>query len=112
MPPAFLFPEIEKGNLKDRSDGQSSNGSLDETDKSSVSTNNEDELVTKPASGMQEVVRRARSNFGSGNGNNKTKLARRVSFDPLALLLDASLEGELELVRKTTMQVSFELLEE
>ena len=36
---------------------------------------------------------------------------RRVSFDPLALLLDASLEGELELVKKTAIQVSelFEL---
>ncbi|XP_052870163.1 apoptosis-stimulating of p53 protein 1 isoform X1 [Anopheles cruzii] len=34
------------------------------------------------------------------------KLARRVSFDPLALLLDASLEGELELVEKTAMQVT------
>lgn len=29
-----------------------------------------------------------------------------MSFDPLALLLDASLEGELELVRKTAGQVS------
>lgn len=31
---------------------------------------------------------------------------RRVSFDPLALLLDASLEGELELVKRTAGQVS------
>ena len=30
---------------------------------------------------------------------------RRVCFDPLALLLDASLEGELELVKKTARQV-------
>lgn len=30
---------------------------------------------------------------------------RRVSFDPLALLLDAALEGELELVIKTSKQV-------
>lgn len=40
------------------------------------------------------------------NGNGKPKLTRRVSFDPLALLLDASLEGELELVKKTAMQVA------
>lgn len=33
-------------------------------------------------------------------------MARRVSFDPLALLLDASLEGELELVKKTATQVA------
>lgn len=33
-------------------------------------------------------------------------MTRRVSFDPLALLLDAALEGELELVKKTACQVS------
>uniref|UniRef100_A0A182QWF0 SH3 domain-containing protein n=1 Tax=Anopheles farauti TaxID=69004 RepID=A0A182QWF0_9DIPT len=51
---------------------------------------------------------------GAGNGSggtmvgegSKHKLSRRVSFDPLALLLDASLEGELELVEKTAMQVT------
>lgn len=32
--------------------------------------------------------------------------SRRVSFDPLALLLDAALEGELDLVKKTALQVS------
>lgn len=36
----------------------------------------------------------------------KTTLTRRVSFDPLALLLDASLEGELDLVKKTSEQVT------
>ncbi|XP_066901045.1 apoptosis-stimulating of p53 protein 2 isoform X3 [Halyomorpha halys] len=38
-------------------------------------------------------------------GGEKTSLSRRVSFDPLALLLDASLEGELELVARTAGQV-------
>ena len=37
--------------------------------------------------------------------NSATTLTRRVSFDPLALLLDAALEGELELVKKTASQV-------
>ena len=36
-------------------------------------------------------------------GSNTT--SRRVSFDPLALLLDAALEGELELVKKTAKEV-------
>lgn len=36
----------------------------------------------------------------------KKTLGRRVSFDPLALLLDASLEGELDLVKKTSVQVN------
>lgn len=43
------------------------------------------------------------------NRSMKMPLGRRVSFDPLALLLDASLEGELELVKKTAHQVSFSL---
>lgn len=98
MPPAFLFPEIEKGSLKDKSSSQSSNSStVDENDKSTNGDENH----------HHDVVRRTRSSLSE---NGKVKLARRVSFDPLALLLDASLEGELELVRKTTMQVS-ELLD-
>lgn len=36
---------------------------------------------------------------------NSSRVPRRVSFDPLALLLDASLEGELELVRRTATEV-------
>lgn len=48
------------------------------------------------------IVRRTRNLIEEAT---KTKLARRVSFDPLALLLDASLEGELELVKKTAHQV-------
>ncbi|XP_023227401.1 apoptosis-stimulating of p53 protein 1-like isoform X1 [Centruroides sculpturatus] len=50
------------------------------------------------------AIRRAKK------GNLKTKGSakniRRVSFDPLALLLDAALEGEVELVRKTTAEVT------
>lgn len=36
----------------------------------------------------------------------QTRHNRTVSFDPLALLLDASLEGELDLVKKTACEVS------
>ncbi|XP_022249236.1 apoptosis-stimulating of p53 protein 1-like [Limulus polyphemus] len=42
---------------------------------------------------------------GNLKTKNSTKNSRRVSFDPLALLLDAALEGELELVKKTTREV-------
>lgn len=46
---------------------------------------------------------------GARKGNLKTqgstKNPHRVSFDPLALLLDAALEGELELVKKTALEV-------
>lgn len=51
-----------------------------------------------------EVMRRKKGNLKSSTG--KVNLSRRVSFDPLALLLDASLEGELELVRKTAKEVA------
>lgn len=100
MPPAFLFPEIERVELKDKSSSQSSNNSsVDETDKSSCSSISVDEKQTN-----DEVIRRIRKT--SLNDHSKIKLSRRVSFDPLALLLDASLEGELELVKKTAMQVT------
>lgn len=128
MPPAFLFPEIATAELKDNNDlngnsvNQTSiisklvngainlnnnldNGSItstDETDKSITpsSTPVQDE---KLPSVVESIVRRKRNLIGD---NVKAKLARRVSFDPLALLLDASLEGELELVKKTAMQVT------
>jgi len=41
------------------------------------------------------------------SGSCPLAVSRRVSFDPLALLLDAALEGELELVKKTANEVSF-----
>lgn len=53
----------------------------------------------------QQIVRRVRKG-NLKSANNKGNGSRRVSFDPLALLLDASLEGELELVMKTASQVS------
>lgn len=116
MPPEFLFPE--KSNLKPDSkvksmtttpainnqtvvdsNAQSPGGSsIDETDKSTSSSMSCDEKLTV----QNDILRRTRSAL---NENVKVKLARRVSFDPLALLLDASLEGELELVQKTAMQV-------
>ena len=39
-------------------------------------------------------------------GENRRKSGNRVRFDPLALLLDASLEGELDLVTRTAREVS------
>jgi apoptosis-stimulating of p53 protein 1 len=130
MPPAFLFPEIATAELKDNSNNDLNGNSVnqtsiisklvngainisnqqdidsvtsaDETDKSITpsSTPIQDE---KPHSVVESIVRRKRNLIES---NVKAKLARRVSFDPLALLLDASLEGELELVKKTAMQVT------
>lgn len=57
---------------------------------------------------ISEVMRRKKGNLKSSStgGGGKVNLSRRVSFDPLALLLDASLEGELELVKKTAKEVA------
>lgn len=117
MPPSFLFPEIETAELKPPSE---EGKARDETDKMAVHTvcedvssnsslHNKSSSISSMSSANSEknceskesVARRSRLS----NGTQKVKLARRVSFDPLALLLDASLEGELELVRKTATQV-------
>lgn len=114
MPPAFLFPEIEEAQLKSddgksssdpkqMSPGERSNSSSDDTDKSTNSSVSGDEKVTNTILMHNDIIRRPRSSLS--DNNNKVKLSRRVSFDPLALLLDASLEGELELVKKTAIQV-------
>jgi apoptosis-stimulating of p53 protein 1 len=50
------------------------------------------------------IIKKPPSSSGS-SGDEKESRSRRISFDPLALLLDASLEGELELVKKTAREV-------
>ena len=50
------------------------------------------------------IIKKPSSSSGS-SGDEKESGSRRISFDPLALLLDASLEGELELVKKTAREV-------
>lgn len=105
MPPSFLFPETETDSLK--TDGGStsakSGSASDETDKAVTITTSEEE----PLAANQNIIRRTKSSLSE---HGKTKLSRRVSFDPLALLLDASLEGELELVQKTATQVCLSIV--
>lgn len=62
------------------------------------------EIVEIDGVKAESVIRRKKGNLKSTTG--KANLSRRVSFDPLALLLDASLEGELELVKKTAKEVA------
>ena len=64
----------------------------------------QDEAVESPPAAPACVVRRRKGNLKS---KDSVKSSRRVSFDPLALLLDASLEGELELVMTTARQASW-----
>lgn len=103
MPPAFLFPEMESPpadllpTAPDDGTGPQHGQPKDEstTEESTKSDSTEQD-------GSTPVIMRKKGNLKSG----KAALQRRVSFDPLALLLDASLEGELELVRKTAAQVA------
>ena len=68
-------------------------------------------VSTETSSNLSE--RGKEKNLPAPLRNKKTNLkkkdsvgkSRRVSFDPLALLLDASLEGELELVMRTAKEV-------
>ncbi|ERL93375.1 hypothetical protein D910_10667 [Dendroctonus ponderosae] len=78
--------------------------SKDETDRSSKSSVDETSSTDSKDLREDNVIRRIKK--GNLKQTGKHNLSRRVSFDPLALLLDASLEGELELVRKTATQVT------
>lgn len=130
MPPAFLFPEMDhlidapseiQNGLKEKSKQK------DEVDKALLTNNislnsdkqddskenivsditeqiNAVDLNGQDSQGSENVLRRSKK--GNLKQGGKAPLTRRVSFDPLALLLDASLEGELELVKKTATQVS------
>ncbi len=59
--------------------------------------------ASMPRHGMPVAMRRKKTNLKS---KDSVKNSRRVSFDPLALLLDASLEGELDLVMRTAKEVN------
>ncbi|XP_033218886.1 putative uncharacterized protein DDB_G0271606 isoform X2 [Belonocnema kinseyi] len=135
MPPAFLFPETEipadliqadvhqyQHSQQQQTSNQTvkeesgPNEKLEDVDivdslnfinienkikmKSDKDRKPEVEFESKPT----ETTRRKKGNLKSTTG--KANLSRRVSFDPLALLLDASLEGEVELVKKTAKEVS------
>lgn len=128
MPPAFLFPEMdhlieapsemqnglkEKMKQKDEVDKALNNNislgsERQEESKDNVTDITEQinavDLNGQDSQGSENVLRRSKK--GNLKQGGKASLTRRVSFDPLALLLDASLEGELELVKKTATQVS------
>jgi len=54
--------------------------------------------------GVKSIIQMSKR--GNVKITGQTRHNRTVSFDPLALLLDASLEGELDLVRKTAAEVT------
>lgn len=106
IPPAFHFPEVNNIEKTDSNEESKDGKSTDECDR--VSLEEVEPLQDKDIKAdlkqiSESVVRRCKK--GNLKQTGKAPLARRVSFDPLALLLDASLEGELELVKKTATQV-------
>ncbi|KRT79381.1 Ankyrin repeat-containing protein, partial [Oryctes borbonicus] len=106
MPPTFHFTETtsDKSSENESSSETSKEKNSDETDKASIEDSELKDREYKDTKTLIEgVVRRCKK--GNLKQNGKANLSRRVSFDPLALLLDASLEGELELVKKTASQV-------
>ncbi|XP_018319682.1 apoptosis-stimulating of p53 protein 2 isoform X2 [Agrilus planipennis] len=105
LPPQYHSPETTNHDnksielIKHSTQEEDKQGSEEMTTykENDSSNNNKDELKST------EVIRRCKK--GNLKQTGKVNLSRRVSFDPLALLLDASLEGELELVKKTASQV-------
>ncbi|XP_014242519.1 apoptosis-stimulating of p53 protein 1 isoform X4 [Cimex lectularius] len=95
MPPEFLFPETE-------APPADLIRSPDQTDRGLPA---EDSDLSDTTPRIEGITRRAKKGNLKGCSQDKQSLSRRVSFDPLALLLDASLEGELELVTRTAGQV-------
>lgn len=68
--------------------------------------NRVDNLTRKLNYNHRRTRAQNRSSKDSGSENKaNSNNGRRVSFDPLALLLDAALEGELDLVIQTSKQV-------
>lgn len=117
MPPAFLFPEMDMNNEMPNENGLKRKDEVDRA-QSVSSEESRDNVVSDITEQISSVAlsqdsqeeppeRRKKGNLKQGR---KAPLTRRVSFDPLALLLDASLEGELELVKKTATQVNIKLI--
>ncbi|XP_059480409.1 apoptosis-stimulating of p53 protein 2 isoform X2 [Neocloeon triangulifer] len=115
MPPAFLFPENEPppADLSPHlADPPLKETSVDEPDRVMPNEEKMDNVdlmnnINQEHLSGEQLVKRARKGGLKMKGASKAQAAmRRVSFDPLALLLDASLEGELELVKRTATQVT------
>lgn len=82
---------------RERDENEPNNQSVPESQTESVETN--DCHLPRSKGSLKQL------HSSESKKNSATNLTRRVSFDPLALLLDAALEGELELVKKTASQV-------
>ncbi|XP_030761006.1 apoptosis-stimulating of p53 protein 1 isoform X2 [Sitophilus oryzae] len=109
LPPVYQFPEMsvssaDKSESQNTANSQDKDPSMkDEIDRISRTSTDDTSSIDSKEQKEDNVIRRIKK--GNLKQTGKSNLSRRVSFDPLALLLDASLEGELELVKKTASQV-------
>ena len=88
----------EKEQLFSRSPDES-----DEYTPESVPEFEADPVTSAESKGVKSIIENLKKGHVKVTG--KTRHNRKVTFDPLALLLDASLEGELDLVKKTATEV-------
>ncbi|XP_023221723.1 apoptosis-stimulating of p53 protein 1-like isoform X1 [Centruroides sculpturatus] len=96
-----------ENNIRTEGDGDSG---CETVPPSNLSYTCEPKAITEPSSqeistNEHEPVALRRVKKGNLKTKDSAKSPRRVSFDPLALLLDAALEGEVELVKKTACEV-------
>ncbi|XP_052271376.1 LOW QUALITY PROTEIN: apoptosis-stimulating of p53 protein 2-like, partial [Dreissena polymorpha] len=84
-----------KGNIVEVVDSEKDNTKASTEDKA-------DTVETVPEVKSNDPPIKKKTNLKSSSSKNS---GNRVTFDPLALLLDASLEGELDLVRRCAYQV-------
>ena len=107
---AALFPMVnqiykEFQDLAFEEKEQLFNRSPEESDEYSPDTVPEFEPIPPPQPNTVKGIIE-NSKRGHLKVTGQTRHSRSVSFDPLALLLDASLEGELDLVKKTACEVA------
>jgi len=108
---AALFPMVnqiykEFQDLAFEEKEQLFNRSPEESDEYSPDSVPEFEHIPPPgpSTGVKGIIENSKR--GNLKITGQTRHNRTVSFDPLALLLDASLEGELDLVKKTAGEVT------
>jgi len=108
---AALFPMVnqiykEFQDLAFEEKEQMFNRSPEESDEYSPDNVPEFEPIPSAAErvGVKSIIEMSKR--GNVKITGQTRHNRTVSFDPLALLLDASLEGELDLVKKTAGEVT------
>ena len=105
LPPSKLnFPEKSDTAISSSDSRKSGSNSTNDRSDSDNSKKLATDIQNKDISSKNSKVvsRQTKSILKKDSSRRSTN---RISFDPLALLLDASLEGEVDLVKKVSVQV-------